>query len=31
LLYQMILGILAINYRKLKLNKQLDVQNPDEL
>jgi len=31
LLYQMILGILAINYRKLKLNKQLDVQNLDEL
>lgn len=31
LLYQILLGILALNYRKLKLNKQLDIQNPDEL
>lgn len=31
LLYQMILGILAITYRNLKLNNQLDIQNPTEL
>ncbi len=31
LLYLMILGILAINYRKLKLQKQLDFQNSVEL
>lgn len=31
LLYQIFLGILALNYRKVKLKKQLDIQNPDEL
>jgi len=31
LLYLIILGILAINYRKLKLQKQLDFQNSVEL
>jgi hypothetical protein len=27
LLYQLFLGILAVNYRKLKLKKELDSQN----
>lgn len=31
LLYQILLGILALTYRKLKLKKQLDSQNPSEI
>lgn len=31
LLYQIILGMLAITYRNLKLKNQLDIQNPSEL
>jgi O-antigen ligase len=31
LLYQMILGILAVTYRNIKLKNQLDIQNPSEL
>ena len=31
LLYQVLLGILALTYRKLKLKKQLDSQNPSEI
>jgi O-antigen ligase len=31
LLYQILLGMLALTYRKLKLKKQLDSQNPSEI
>lgn len=31
ILYQVLLGMLALNYRKLKLKKQLDSQNPSEI